>query len=97
MRSGPRGGGLVWTHETILYALQLWARRHGRPPSAREWNRAGEDHPSRQTVQRVFGRWNGAIHAAGYQARRQGEPHQRHRLGLRDEYGRFLAAEGDTA
>ena len=40
MRSGPRGDGLVWTPDTILYALELWARRHGRPPSAREWNRA---------------------------------------------------------
>ena len=60
MRSGPRGDGLVWTHDTILYALHLWVRRHGRPPAAREWDRAGEDHPSRQTVQRVFGRWNRA-------------------------------------
>src|SRR5438128_2036957 len=98
MRSGPRGDGLVWTPETILYALELWVRRHGRPPSAREWNRAGENHPSRQTVQRVFGRWNHAIGSAGYHPRRPGELRERGRIGLRDESGRFLStAQGETA
>jgi hypothetical protein len=97
MRSGPRGGGLVWTHETILYALELWVRRHGRPPTARDWNRAGEDHPSRQTVQRVFGRWNRAIHAAGHSPRRQGENRRRHRDSLRDENGRFLSPQSESA
>jgi hypothetical protein len=97
MRSGPRGDGLVWTRETILYALDLWARRHGRPPAAREWNRAGEDHPSRQTVQRVFGRWNGAIHAAGHSPRRQGEVRERRRVSLRDSQGRFLSPQSETA
>ena len=97
MRSGPRGDGLVWTHETILYALDLWARRHGRPPAAREWNRAGEDHPSRQTVQRVFGRWNRAIQAAGHQPRRPGELRDRPRVSVRDELGRFLSPQSETA
>jgi hypothetical protein len=97
MRSGPRGGGLVWTDETILYALELWVRRHGRPPTARDWNRAGEDHPSRQTVQRVFGRWNRAIHAAGHSPRRQGENRRRHRDSLRDENGRFLSPQSESA
>ena len=97
MRSGPRGAGLVWTPETILYALQLWVRRHGRPPTARDWNRAGEDHPSRQTVQRVFGRWNGAIHAAGHRPRRPGELRERPSVRLRDENGRFLSPRSETA
>ncbi len=97
MRSGPRGDGLVWTHETILYALELWTRRHGRPPAAREWDRAGEDHPSRQTVQRVFGRWNRAIHAAGYRPRRPGELRRRESARRRDEYGRFLPTQAETA
>ncbi len=97
MRSGPRGGGLVWTHDTILYALELWVRRHGRPPAAREWDRAGEDHPSRQTVQRVFGRWNRAIHAAGHRPRRPGERRERPPAGLRDESGRFLSPQSETA
>jgi HNH endonuclease len=97
VRSGPRGDGLVWTPETILYALHLWVRRHGRPPAAREWDRAGEDHPSRQTVQRVFGRWNRAIHAAGHPPRRPGERRERHSAGLRDANGRFLSPQSETA
>lgn len=97
MRSGPRGDGLVWTHETILYALDLWARRHGGPPAAREWNRAGEDHPSRQTVQRVFGRWNRAIHAAGHRPLRQGEVRRRQHGWLRDDRGRFLSPRSEPA
>jgi len=91
MRSGPRGDGLVWTPEAILYAIELWVRRHGRVPAARDWDRAGEDHPSRQTVQRVFGRWNRAIRTAGYRPRRPGEHRQRTRGYVRDEGGRFLA------
>jgi Homing endonuclease associated repeat len=90
MRSGPRGDGLVWTHDTILYAIELWTRRHGHPPSAREWDRAGEDHPSRQTVQRVFGRWNRAIRDAGYRPRRPGELRRRDAARDRDELGRFV-------
>ena len=66
MRSGPRGDGLYWTPETVLYAIELWVRRYGRVPAARDWDRAGDDHPARQTVQRVFGRWNKAIRQAGY-------------------------------
>ncbi len=97
MRSGPRGGGLVWTHETILYAFELWVRRHGRPPAARDWDRAGEDHPSRQTVQRVFGRWNRAIHAAGHRPRRQGEKREPSRVAPRDENGRFLSPQSESA
>ena len=97
MRSGPRGEGLVWTPDTIVYALELWARRYGRPPSAREWNRAGEDHPSRQTVQRVFGRWNRAIRAAGYRPRKPGELRRRDRVSHRDAQGRFLSAQTESA
>jgi HNH endonuclease len=96
MRSGPRGDGLVWTRDTILYAIELWARRNGHPPAARDWNRAGEDHPSRQTVQRVFGRWNRAIRAAGYRPRRPGELRRRNPVRRRDEKGRFLPLTATT-
>jgi hypothetical protein len=73
MRPGLRGDGLRWTSALILYAIHLWTRRHGRPPTANEWDRAGEDHPSRQTVQRVYGSWNAAMSAAGYETRRPGQ------------------------
>ena len=90
MRSGPRGDGLVWDRETILYAIELWVRRYGAVPAARDWDRAGDDHPSRQTVQRVFGRWNRAIGAAGYRTREPGQHRRRGRDYLRDANGRFV-------
>src|SRR5437667_10696375 len=52
MRTGPRRG-FRWTPETIVYAITLWYRQHSRPPLSREWDQAGENHPSRQTVSRV--------------------------------------------
>ena len=73
MRSGPRSG-FRWTPETILYAIQLWHRQHRRPPATREWEQAGENHPSRQTVRRVFGSWNAAMAEAGFTPRPRGRP-----------------------
>jgi hypothetical protein len=73
MRTGPRTG-FRWTPDTIVYAITLWHRRHSRPPFTHEWDQAGENHPSRQTVSRVFGSWNAAIHAAGFTPRLRGAP-----------------------
>jgi hypothetical protein len=71
MRTGPRPG-FRWTRETIVYAITLWYRKHSRTPLTREWDQAGENHPSRQTVSRVFGSWNEAMHAAGFTPRPRG-------------------------
>ena len=71
MRTGPRTG-FRWTHETIVYAINLWHRKHDRPPLTSDWEQAGENHPSRQTVARVFGSWNAAIAAAGFRPRPRG-------------------------
>ena len=73
MRTGPRTG-FRWTHETIVYAINLWHRKHDRPPLTSDWEQAGENHPSRQTVARVFGSWNAAIAAAGFRPRPRGRP-----------------------
>ena len=67
MRTGPRTG-FRWTRETIVYAITLWYRKHSRTPLTSEWDQAGENHPSRQTVARVFGSWNAAMLAAGLHA-----------------------------
>ena len=67
MRTGPRTG-FRWTPETIVYAITLWYRKHSRTPFTSEWDQAGENHPSRQTVARVFGSWNAAMEAAGFAA-----------------------------
>jgi hypothetical protein len=71
MRTGPRSG-FRWTHDTIVYAITLWYRKHDRTPLTSEWDQAGENHPSRQTVARVFGSWNAAMIAAGFHARPRG-------------------------
>ena len=71
MRTGPRTG-FRWTPETIVYAITLWYRKHSRTPLTSEWDQAGENHPSRQTVARVFGSWNEAMQAAGFTPRPRG-------------------------
>ena len=71
MMTGPRAG-FRWTPETIVYAITLWNRKHSRAPLTSEWAKAGENHPSRQTVARVFGSWNAAIEAAGFRPRSRG-------------------------
>jgi hypothetical protein len=71
VRTGPRAG-FRWTPETIVYAITLWNRKHSRAPLTSEWAKAGENHPSRQTVARVFGSWNAAIEAAGFRPRSRG-------------------------
>ncbi|HKI91412.1 MAG TPA: hypothetical protein VJ986_03850 [Gaiellaceae bacterium] len=73
MRTGPRTG-FRWTPETVIYAITLWYRQHSRPPYTSEWDQAGENHPSRQTVARVFGSWNEAMAAAGFKPRPRGRP-----------------------
>lgn len=73
MRAGPRSGGFRWTHDMIVYAINLWYRKHNRTPLASEWEAAGENHPSRQTVMRFFGSWNAAMKAAGFQPRPRGK------------------------
>jgi hypothetical protein len=72
MKPGPRPG-FRWSRTTVLYALDLWHRRHLQTPTAKEWNRAGDDHPSLATVRRLFGSWNAAVRAAGLRPRRPGE------------------------
>jgi hypothetical protein len=72
MKPGPRDG-FRWTRETIIYAFELWHRRHLCSPTVAEWRLAGESHPSVTTVRTVFGSWNSAIAAAGLRPRRPGE------------------------
>ncbi len=93
MRPGPRDG-FRWTRDTIVYAIDLWHRHHLRTPTAEEWEKAGENHPCRQTVLRRFASWNAAIHAAGYRPRPQGQSRpgtQRRRC---PNTGRWLSADG---
>lgn len=66
----------VWTREAVIAAIQRWAERHGRPPTASDWIRAGDDHPAMSNVYRTtsrtarnnpFASWADAIEAAGFE------------------------------
>jgi Homing endonuclease associated repeat len=92
MKTGPRDG-FSWTRENIVYAIELWHRRHLYAPTVEEWEQAGDDHPCRQTVLRVFGSWSAAIRAAGLRPRARGE-HLRQQCRRRcPEAGRLLWSE----
>lgn len=82
----PQGNG-YWTGARIIAALQRDARRRGRPPTSREWQSSprpplqGRRRPTAQTVKTVFGSWNAALAAAGFDPRgpadRLGAPQSR--------------------
>lgn len=70
----------VWTAEAIIDAMQTWAREHGGPPTAADWNpnhALATGHPEKaerfhagswpfvSTVQARFGSWNAGIAVAG--------------------------------
>ena len=66
----------VWTREAIIEAIQRWAKEYGRPPSAIDWKRRGENHPASSNVYRskhrsarhnAFASWAEAIEAAGFE------------------------------
>ena len=63
-----------WPPPRVLERLQSWAHEHGRPPTLEEWRRAGTRHPSAATVRRLFGSWNAALVAAGFEMRPPGVP-----------------------
>jgi transposase len=60
-----------WTPEAIVEALQAWAAEHGHPPFARDWDLAGDDHPSETTVHNECGCWNAALRLAGFEPTRE--------------------------
>jgi len=62
-----------WTRETVIAAIQEWAREHGGlPPTATEWQRRsrGQRYPAAGTVygkrSGLFDSWADAIEAAGF-------------------------------
>lgn len=76
----PRAA-MTWTGETIVAAIQRWARLHnGAPPTSYEWNPAmGRSGRARRpldysAVQREFGSWSEGIRAAGFERLAVGRP-----------------------
>lgn len=77
------GGGLPrWSKEIVVEKIREWAELYGEPPTATEWNPGyakakgrpelvvtflADDWPHSSTVQRIWGSWNKAIAAAGFE------------------------------
>lgn len=62
-----------WTKENAATAVRLWIAEHGRTPTSAEWRPTPRGCPSRETLERLFGKWSLAMEAAGGEARRRGE------------------------
>jgi Homing endonuclease associated repeat len=64
MKRATRG---YWTRDRIVRALQLDARRRGRPPQTTDWESAHGRHwwPQVQTVLHEFDSWRAALQCAG--------------------------------
>lgn len=60
---------ITWSPQRILEAIRDWNATHGRPPGMNDWRTAAVDHPAVVTVVKMFGRWNTAIAAAGFEPR----------------------------
>lgn len=60
-----------WSERRIREALWDWEAEHGRPPVHDEWLRADRTcrRPTAQRCKEVFGSWNAALEAAGFDAR----------------------------
>lgn len=55
--------------ETVVAAVYRWRFEHGCLPRENDWRWPTPEWPGRATVRRLFGSWNGAIVAAGYEPR----------------------------
>lgn len=89
-----RRAGFTWTRENILYALDLWSRRHLRAPTADEWKTATDDSPCLKTVYSVFGSWNRALRSAGLRPRPRGGRRPGTAVARCPRCSHFVAAEG---
>lgn len=80
---------MKWTRERVIERMQAWAELYGGPPTSLAWSPAqarrsssdpevvarfaGGDWPNAATVVRLFGSWNAAIEASGFEPMRRGE------------------------
>jgi hypothetical protein len=64
LKPGPRRLP-YWSDADILRALRIWAKRHGRAPTAKDWTRAASHHPCTRCVWEHFGSFRAALVAAG--------------------------------
>lgn len=60
-----RAGG--WTRDRIVFAFTRFRFEHGRLPRHTDWTYERDGYPNRYQVEALFGSWNGAVIAAGYE------------------------------
>lgn len=60
-----------WDKATVVAALKKYAAQHNCIPTAHKWQRFrnNPEIPSYTSIINVFGRWNNAIEAAGFEPR----------------------------
>jgi hypothetical protein len=54
-----------WTAADMLDALRRFTAQRGRPPTARDWPRACDEHPSASMIADTFGSWAAGLDRAG--------------------------------
>jgi hypothetical protein len=70
----------TWSEKAIIDAIRRWAEEHGGiPPTYKEWQRAGVDHPSASHVNRRIG-WNEALLRAGFGLHHDRRPETQERI-----------------
>jgi DNA invertase Pin-like site-specific DNA recombinase len=53
-----------WTDQEILHAIKSWTKQNGRPPTHKEWIRAGRNRPCALSVTKHFGTFHAGLAAA---------------------------------
>lgn len=66
VRINSRG---LWDRQSVVEAIFRWSFEHGRPPAAHEWHVPPPGWPRSYRVRQLFGGWNAALVAAGYEPR----------------------------
>lgn len=72
----------TWTREQVIDAITRWVFVHGRIPRRTNWQVGTDDHPTVHRVESLFGTWNGAIVAAGYEPLRAKRSKQSYRASM---------------
>lgn len=61
-----RGRQFATNRKQVVDAIYRWRFDHGELPTSEQWMRWSADRPNTTQVTRLFGSWNAAIIAAGY-------------------------------
>lgn len=58
-------GPTIWTRADMVRAMRRYNAERGRPPAARDWRQACDEHPSFSMVSDAFGSWAAGLRRAG--------------------------------